>query len=253
MPDLSAYALWYLGYPDRAARRIEEGIALARELSQTFSLSLAVEFGAVVHHLRGEIALAKACAETNVGLSTEQANVFLLGCGMVEEGWARAHEGRHDEGLARIAQGMDVCRSSGAILEFPHCWAALADAYRVAGRIDQGLEAVAEGLTQAQQTEARFNEAELYRLRGELLLLGATPRPVEAEGCFRQALEISRRQSARSLELRSATSLGRLLHRQGKHEDARHQLTGVYAWFTEGFDTADLKDARALLEALAND
>jgi predicted ATPase len=249
----SAYALWYLGYPDRAARRIEEGIALARELSQTFSLSLAVEFGAVVHHLRGEIALAKACAETNVGLSTEQANVFLLGCGMVEEGWARAHEGRHDEGLARIAQGMDVCRSSGAILEFPHCWAALADAYRVAGRIDQGLEAVAEGLTQARQTAARFNEAELYRLRGELFLLGASPRPVEAEGCFRQALEISRRQSARSLELRSATSLGRLLHRQGKHEDARHQLTGVYAWFTEGFDTADLKDARALLEALAND
>ena len=249
----SAYALWYLGYPDRASRRIEEGIGLARELSQTFSLSLAVEFGAVVHHLRGEVSLAKARAETNVGLSTEQANVFLLGCGMVEEGWALAHEGRHDEGLARIVQGMDVCRDSGAILEFPHCWAALADAYRVAGRIDEALQAVADGLTQARETAARFNEAELYRLQGELLLLAASPKPDEAEGCFRQALEISRRQSAKSLELRAATSLGRLLQRQGKREDARRQLAEIYAWFTEGFDTADLRDARVLLESLAKD
>ncbi len=118
-------------------QRIEEGVALARELSQTFSLSLALEFGATVHHLRGEIARARASAEANIGLSTEHGNVFFLGCGMVEEGWAMAQEGRHDEGLARIQQGIDVCRSSGAVLEFPHCYAALADAYRVAGRISE--------------------------------------------------------------------------------------------------------------------
>jgi predicted ATPase len=128
----------------------------------------------------------------------------------------------------------------------------LADAYRVAGRIDEALETVADGLTQARETAARFNEAELYRLQGELFLLGASPRPVDAEASFRQALEISRRQSAKSLELRAATSLGRLLQRQGQREDARRQLAEVYAWFTEGFDTADLKDARALLEALAD-
>ncbi len=248
----SAYALWYLGYPDRAARRIEEGTALARELSQTFSLMLAVEFGAVVHHLRGEIALTKACAAVNISLSTEQANVFLLGCGMVEEGWAMVHEGQHDEGLGRIVQGMDVCRDSGAILEFPHCWAALADAYRVAGRIEEAMQAVADGLRQADETAARFNEAELYRLKGELLLLGASPQPDGAERCFRQALDIARRQRAKSLELRVATSLGRLLRRQGKREDARRQLAEVYGWFTEGFDTADLKEARTLLEALAS-
>jgi predicted ATPase len=249
----SAYVLWYLGYPDRALRRIEEGVALARELSQTFSLILAVQFETVVHHLRGEIPQAKASAETNVGLSTEQANVFLLGCGMVEEGWAMAHERQHDEGLARIVQGMDVCRNSGAILEFPHCWAALADAYRVAGRIDEALQAVADGLRQAEETAARFNEAELYRLKGELLLLVPNPPRDDAERCFRQALDIARGQRAKSLELRAATSLGRLLQGQGKREDAQRQLAKVYGWFTEGFDTADLKEARTLLEALAAD
>ena len=249
--SFSAYALWYLGYPDRAARRNEEAIALARELSQTFSMILAVEFGAVVRHLRREAPLAKACAETDIALSTEQANAFFLGCGMVEQGWAMAQEGQVDEGITLVVRGMDVCRTSGAVLEFPHCWASLADTYRVAGRIDEALQAVAEGLTQSQETSARFNEAELYRLKGELLLMGARPGLEEAERCFRQAIEIARRQSAKSLELRAATSLSRLLQRQGKREDARRLLAEVYAWFTEGFATADLKDARALLDELA--
>jgi len=139
------------------------------------------------------------------------------------------------------------------VLEFPHCWAALADSYRGAGRIDEGLQAVAEGLKQARETSARFIEAELYRLKGELLLAGDGRGAVDAEDCFRQAVEIARRQNAKSLELRAATSLSRLLQRQGKREEARRLLAEVYAWFTEGFDTADLKDALALLDALATD
>jgi tetratricopeptide (TPR) repeat protein len=249
--SFSAYALWYLGYPDRAVRRTEEAIALARKLSQTFSTILAVEFGATVHQLRGEAPLAKACAETVIALSREQANVFLLGCGMVEQGWAIGQEGQVDEGVVLILRGMDVCRSSGSVLEFPHPWASLAETYRQGGRIDEALQAVAEGLKQAQATSARFNEAELYRLKGELLLTGAGPGAESAERCFRQAVEIAQRQSAKSLELRAVVSLSRLLQRQGKREEARRLLSEVYAWFTEGFDTADLKDARALLDALA--
>ena len=249
----SAYVLWYLGYPDRAVRRIEQGVALARELSQTFSLSLAMQFATVVHHLRGEVAEAKVCAGTNVSLSTEGANVFLLGCGMVEEGWATVHEGRHDAGLARIIQGMDMCRGSGAVLEFPHCWAALADAYRVAGRIDEALQAVSGGLAQARETSARFNEAELQRLRGELLLRGSSPNPHEAERSFREALEIAQGQRAKSLELRAATSLARLLDQQGGRDHGRRLLAETYSWFTEGFGTADLKEARALLDAWTPD
>jgi tetratricopeptide (TPR) repeat protein len=247
----SAYALWYLGYPDRAVGRIEEAIALARELSQPFSMILAVWFGTLVRHLRREGALARPLAETEIALSTEQANVYLLGSGLVEHGWAVAHEGQTDEGAALIIRGMDVCRDSGGVLELPHSWASLADTYRGVGRIDEALHAVAEGLTQAHATSARFNEAELYRLKGELLLARDGPDTDDAERCFREAIDIARRQRAKSLELRAATSLSRLLRRQGNREDARRLLADVYGWFTEGFDTADLKDARALLDALA--
>lgn len=250
--SFSAYTLWYLGYPERAIRRIEEAVALARELSQTFSTSLALLFSATIHHLRGEVLLTKADAETVVALSTEQANVFMLGCAMVEQGWAIAHEGRADEGAAYIERGMDECRTSGAVLEFPHPWTCLAEAYRCAGRISEALQAVTEGLKQTEETSASFKEAELHRLKGELLLVSAASGEDEhAERCFREAIEIARRQSAKSVELRAATSLGRLLQQQGKREDARRLLVEVYAWFTEGFDTADLKKARALLDELA--
>jgi class 3 adenylate cyclase/tetratricopeptide (TPR) repeat protein len=248
----SAYALWYLGYPDRAARRIDEGLALARDLSQTISESFAIQFGAVIHHLRREVSLAKQAAESNVSLSAEQANVFILGCSMVEEGWAIAHEGDHARGVARIIEGMEVCRGSGATLEFPHCWAALADACRAGGRIDEGLEAVSAGLAQARDTAALFNEAELLRLQGELLLLRPDPPLGDVERCFRQALEIAQRQTAKSLELRAAISLGRLLMRKGKRAEAYQQVSAVYGWFTEGFDTDDLKDARNLLTTLTD-
>ncbi len=206
--SFSAYTLWYLGYPDRAVQRNEEAIALAQELSQAFTTSLAVQFGTLVRHLRGEAARAQAGAENNIALCTEQANAFFLGCGMVEHGWAIARQGQADEGIALILRGMEVCRGSGSVLEFPHCWASLADAYRCAGRFEEALRAVAEGLAQARETSARFNEAELCRLKGELLLLGgADSREEEAERCFREALDIARRQSAKSIELRAALSL----------------------------------------------
>jgi tetratricopeptide (TPR) repeat protein len=154
--------------------------------------------------------------------------------------------------VARIIEGMEVCRGSGATLEFPHCWAALADACRAGGRIDEGLEAVSAGLAQARDTAALFNEAELLRLQGELLLLRPDPPLGDVERCFRQALEIAQRQTAKSLELRAAISLGRLLMRKGKRAEAYQQVSAVYGWFTEGFDTDDLKDARNLLTTLTD-
>jgi predicted ATPase len=144
-----------------------------------------------------------------------------------------------------------MCRSAGSTLEFPHCWASLAEAYSAAGRVDDALQAVAQGLAQARDTSARFNEAELYRLEGELLLTGLRPKYEEAAQCFRHALEIARRQSAKSIELRATMSWSRLLQRQGKHEDARRLLAEVHVWFTEGFDTADLRDAKTLLDELS--
>jgi class 3 adenylate cyclase/predicted ATPase len=246
----SAYVLWYLGYPDRAVQRNEEAITLARDLSQKVSMIMAVEFAALIRHLRREPMLAKTHAETDIGLSTEQANAFFLGCGMVEQGWAIAQAGQVDEGIGLIMRGMDVCRSAGSTLEFPQCLASLADAYRAGGHLEEAIGAIAEGLEQARETSARFNEAELHRLKGEMALAGATPDAEEAERCFRRAIEIARSQSAKSPELRATMSLSRLLRGQGKREDARRPLAELYAWFTEGFDTADLKEARALLDAL---
>jgi predicted ATPase len=214
---------------------------------------LAVWFGALVHHLRREGPRARALAETAIALSTEQAAVNFLGNGLVEHGWAIAQEGRTDEGATVIIRGLDVCRTAGAVLEQPHGWASLAETYRGAGLIDQALEAVGKGLARARETLARFNEAELYRLKGELLVTRDGPDADDAERCFREAVDIARRQRAKSLELRAAMSLSRLLQRRGNREEARRLLAEVYGWFTEGFDTADLKDARALLDALATD
>src|SRR5262249_1659067 len=227
--SFSAYTLWDLGYPDPPVQNNEQAVGPAREPGRTFSPLLAVEFAALVRHLRGEPALARARAETAIGLETEQATAFFLGCGMVERGWAMAREGEADEGIALIRRGMDVCRGAGSTLEFPHCWASLADACRVAGRVDEALWAVAEGLKQARETSARFNEAELCRLKGELLLMKGGPGAMNAHECFREAFEIARRQSAKSIELRAATSWSRLLQREGKRGDARRLLAEVYA------------------------
>ena len=248
--SFAAYGLWYLGHPEQALRQVEAAITLAKDVGHPFSIMFAFDFAAYVHHYRREPRLCLERTDQAIALATEQAAEFFLGHAMAVRGWALAYQGKPAEGIVEIRRAMDVCRSSGSILEFPHCWASLADAYRVAGRGDEALRAVAEGLKQARETSARFNEAELYRLKGELLLMEGGPAAEDAEHCFREAIEIARRQGAKSLELRAATSLSRLLQREGKREDARRLLAEVYGRFTEGFDTADLKDARALLDAL---
>lgn len=136
-------------------------------------------------------------------------------------------------------------------MEGPYYLALLAEAYGKDGQTEEGLRVLAEALTASQKNGWRLWEAELYRLKGELLLAHSAEQHAEAETCFQQALDIARRQQAKSLELRAAMSLARLWQRQGKHAEARQLLAPIYGWFTEGFDTADLQDSRALLEALA--
>jgi class 3 adenylate cyclase/predicted ATPase len=249
--SFSAYALWYLGYPDRALERTQDALSLSRTLAHPFTLTMAVEFAAYLHHYRREAPQCEECADADIAYSVEQANEFFLGHGTVIRGWALAQQGRFEEGVTEIRRGMAVCRGSGAELERPHWLACLAEACLASGQIQAGLDAVTEALAQAQRTAARFNEAELYRLRGELLLRGAI-HDAEAEASFRQALAVAQTQQAKSLELRAAMSLSRLLRRQGKRDDARRLLAEVYGWFTEGFATADLRDAAAFLEELTN-
>jgi predicted ATPase len=179
--------------------------------------------------------------------------------GPIMRGWAVAVREHSPEGLVQIRQGLDTYRSTGAEFQRPHFLTLLAEASGLLGQPEGGLAALEEALTLMEQTGERYYEAELHRQRGELLLLrAASGRPAqgnqeqhEAETCFQHALDVARQQQAKSLELRTAMSLARLWQGQGKRADARVLLAEVYDWFTEGFDTPDLQEAKALLEALA--
>ena len=173
--------------------------------------------------------------------------------GTILRGWALAEQGQGEEGIAQMRQGLAACRATGAELDRPYFLALLAEAYGKVGQAEEGLQRAGRGAGgSATDSGERYCEAELYRLKGELLLAGC-PRSssAEAEACFQQALAIARRQQAKSWELRAAMSLSRLWQQQGKRAEAHELLAPIYGWFTEGFDTADLQEAKALLEELA--
>jgi len=174
-----------------------------------------------------------------------------LAQGTILWGWALTEQGQGVEGIAAIRQGLAALQATGEELRRPEFLALLAEAYGGIGQIEEGLNVLAEALAAVEKTGERYYEAELYRLKGELLLAHPTGNHLEAESCFHRSLDIARRQQAKSLELRAAASLSRLWQQQGKRQEAHDLLAPVYAWFTEGFDTADLQEAKALLEELS--
>jgi predicted ATPase len=166
------------------------------------------------------------------------------------QGWAQVAQGQDVEGLAQMRHGLAALRATGASLRLPYYLALLAEACGRTGQVAEGLTLLAEALAQAHKAGESWTEAELHRLKGELLLSLSADNHTEAEGCLHQALAVARHQQAKSLELRAATSLARLWQSQDKRQDAYGLLAPVYTWFTQGFDTADLQEARALLEEL---
>jgi TOMM system kinase/cyclase fusion protein len=248
--SFGAWALWYLGYPDQALRRIHDALTLAQELSHPFSLAFALAFAAWLHQLRREAQAVQEQAVAIIALSTDQGFLFWVAWGTILRGWALAEQGQSVEGIAQMRQGIAAWRATGAELQRPYYLALLAEAHGKAGQADVGLRVLAEALTAVHTTGERQHEAELYRLKGELLLKQDVPDAQEAERCLRQAVDVARQQQAKSFELRAAMSLSRLWQRQGKCAEARQLLEPIYGWCTEGFDTADLQEARALLEGL---
>ena len=245
-----AWALWLLGYPEQALQRSHEALSLAHDVSHPFSLAYALDFAAVLHQLRREGQADQERAEAVIALSTEQGFPQFLAMGTIFRGWALAQQGHEAEGLSQIHEGLATWQAMGVELWRSHFLALLAAAYGKDEQVENGLTTVAEALAFVERTEERFYEGELHRLKGELLLQQSHEQQSDAAACFQHALDIARQQEARSWELRAATSLARLWQQQGKTTEARNLLTPVYDWFTEGFDTADLKDAKALLEAL---
>jgi predicted ATPase len=247
----AAWALWFLGYPEQAVKQSQEALTLAQELSHPYSLVWALNFIARLHQCRREGLITQDRADTAIALCTEQGFGLYLAGGTILRGWVLATQGQGTEGVAEMRRGLAAWRATGAELTVPYSLALLAEGYGAIGETYEGLTVVAEALATARRTGDRFYEAELYRLNGEFLLMQAVSAEQEAETRFRQALDIARRQQAKALELRAAMSLARLWQQQGKRTEAYDLLTPIYGWFAEGFDTADLQEAKALLEELS--
>jgi predicted ATPase len=217
------------------------------------SLAFARRWAAQIYQLRRDVPAVYEHAEAAVALATEQGFPLWVAMGTSLQGWARAMQGEGEAGLAQVCQGIAAWRATGAVLAVPFLCTLLAEVADDLGHTEDGLQALAEAHTLVEQHEERVWEAEVYRLRGVLLLRQTGTPQVEAEAWLQRALDVSRRQEAKALELRAAMSLGRLWQQQGKRAEARELLAPIYGWFTEGFDTADLQEAKALLEALSDE
>src|SRR5262249_9058225 len=188
--------------------------------------------------------------EAAISLATEQGFPHLMVVGSLQRGWALAQQaGQAKEGIKQLNQGLIAWRAIGSEANRSYFLALLAEAHWTLGEPEAGLTVLTEALAFVETTGERWYEPELYRLQGELLLQLSSDNQADAETCFHHALEITRNQQAKSLELRAATSLARLWQQQGQRAEAYDLLAPVYGWFTEGFDTADLQEARALLDA----
>ena len=246
----AARTLWTLGYPDRALERGNECIALARTLAHPHTLAFAESAVGRLHRWRREARAARETAERLMALSTEHGFIFWLAVANILHGWAMAEQGCNQEAIAQIQEGLAALRAAGAEVERPENLSLLAEACMKTGRLNDGLSALTEALAAADEHENRYYEAETHRLKGELLLRQGNANASEAQNCFQRAIDIARKQSAKSWELRATTSLARLLAKQDHRDEARTMLAEIYGRFTEGFDTADLKDAKALFNEL---
>ncbi len=246
-----AVALWLLGYPDAAQRQSDAAIAMSRELSPT-SQAVALHFAAVVHQLRRDAPRTRACAESSAAIAAEHGFSFWLAGGAVMSGWALGVGGAADEGVSRLRRGLRDWQATGSVTYRTYYLGLLAEVLGGQGQVEEGCRVLGEALALARQTGEGLYEAELYRLRGEMLLRTASAPGeaiAQAAEAFRQALEVARRQGAKALELRAAVSLARLSPRLGAAEEAQALLAETYCGFTEGFQTPDLQEAHGLLSA----
>jgi predicted ATPase len=269
MPCFAAWSLWFLGQPDRALERISEALSLARALSEPHGLAHALLFASILHQLRGEEERALEQAEAAIALSREHGLVLYEATATVIRAWSLSNRQSLEEVIEQMRWGL-AALPAGTQLVRPHFLGLLAEALAKNGKPGEALQLLDEALALAHRNGERYYEAELHRLKGETLLLQSTSRSVlrngangnsptggaaaatcKAEACFHQSIETARRQRARSWELRAVTSLARLYAVTGRTGEGRTRLRTICDAFAEGFDTADLRDAKALIARLA--
>ena len=245
-----ALTLWHLGYPDQAVEESYRSITLAQDGAHPFSQAYALFVSAWVHHLRRDVSTTQTQAEAAIGLATEQELPYWAALSGLMRGWSLALQGEGTAGITEIAQSLAAVRTLGQKMSGTLLLSMLAEAYGRNGQREAEQTVLTEALELVDENDERAYDARVYQLQGELSLQGKEAQFEEAEASFQKALNVARQQEAKSFELRAATSLARLWQRQGKTTEAHELLTPVYNWFTEGFDTADLKDAKALLAEL---
>jgi predicted ATPase len=248
--SLAACLLWELGYPERALKNSREALRLGSEVAHPVSLANALAFAGLIYMWCGETQPALGSAEALITLAREKGFSSFLSMGLLFRGWVLTTLGAGKEGIAQLREGIAGWQATGARGNGTGHLAVLLDSYLKAGDTEEAMKVVAEACALIEEIGERNNEARLYQLKGELLRTQSTDSALEAEHSFRTAIRVAQSQRAKSLELRASTSLARLLNEQGRRDEARTVLAEIYDWFTEGFDTADLKDAKALLEEL---
>jgi class 3 adenylate cyclase/predicted ATPase len=253
---LVSLTLWLRGYPEQALQKVHEARIQAQELPHPYNVVYAQHTTAGLHALCGETAEVLERAEAAITLAYKHRMPIFTAGGAILRGWALAKQGQVEGDMGQMREGLATHWAIGAELYRPLYLAMLAEAYWNTGRADEGLRLLAERPDLVNKQGKSFYEAELYRLKGELLQsadCGVQDAELTPETCFQQALELATQQQAKSLELRAATSLARLWQQQDRRQDAYDLLAPVYEWFTEGFDTADLKDTKALMDELSTE
>jgi len=270
MRCFAAWSLWCLGQPDQALERIKEALTLAGELSEPHGLAHALFFAAILHQLRREEQLAQEYAEAALAVSSEHGLSLYQAMSKITLGWALNEPGRREEAIEQMREGVAAHQATGTEVLLPHFLTLLAEALGKSGQAEEGLRLSEEAEELAGRNGDRCYLAELYRIKGEVLLMQAggrglsraatggkavfeaePPGVAQAEGCFNESIKTAQGQKAKSLELRAVMSLARLNQKQGKREEARSLLAGIYDSFAEGFETVDLREAKTLLDELS--
>jgi predicted ATPase len=248
---LRSLPMQMLGRVSEAAKLVEEGLRRARESKHLFSLSFALTAAeGRFRLLRREPKIAMIQAEEGIALCQENGFTTWLYHGRLYHGWALAELGQADLGTAEMEESIAGSRRIGGAPFQPYAAVLLAHSYAKTGQTEKGLKMLNEALQHCERTGERVDLAEMLRLKGEVLLVCGNGATAEPENCFRAALEVAREQEAKWWELRTTVSLARLLRDTGRRNEAQSMLTEIYSWFIEGFDTADLKEAKALLDEL---
>jgi tetratricopeptide (TPR) repeat protein len=244
-----AASTWAAGYPDRAVDLIESAVKRSRDLNQPFSLTFALVWQTIIRAWRGEVVGARRTCEQLEALLVEQGGfATFISLNRIQQGQVASMQGEHERGIAMIRSGL----ADWPTLAFTYHSSILAEACLRAGRYQEAIDAAGAGREHALRTGEHFAEAEIERVAGETLLMMSVSNTAEAEQCIRSAVALTAEQDAKSFELRATYGLARLLNGQGRRDEARAMLAEIYGWFTEGFDTADLKEAKVLLDELSD-